>query len=885
MPSVTHLVDTAAGSAHTAGDSAWSNPTNVAAEDATFASATSLGQETQYLKATVNAGTFAIPADARIDGIEISYRADADGGTGAVFEEENCQLVAGGDITGLDLRNRAHDIGPDAADFSVGGDDENWGMTLTPDLVNEAGFGVALRFDRLGGTSRDVRVYWIKLTIHYTAAAGTPYNANADAGICLATVPTSADLTTFRFRFPGLGTPKLALFAIAFDANTVSNYDDLEATDLFKDADAYTVFSMTDGTRTYASRTWLNDADDDVERGAKALTDHELVERSAEVEFASFGEDYVELTLGSFNSSGDRVMACVAFAGDAIQARVGNQNSMDGSAGEQVDITAPGFKPALVGFLSCLEETGFLEHNVYGGHGLGFATREGRNTGAVVEQQVMDATPATLDNIKCFTRVSTKYCHENRNYGEAGSPHYQWKAGSFDANGFTITASGDDATSPDTDDGSGWFALDAGPTARLHAGVFATPGSTGAQDLSFASPLPLTPRFAMLVSTLAPAVDTDYEDSADAEAFAVTFMREGIAVTVAMSAENGTLIDSHNWTHRDGLFVPKGDETTAVQAGRPTFGAGQIQATFTTAGAYKGVYFAMGEAVPNTTLGPIPYFDGAADVRAIVFNDDPASADFGKVRDVVADVWDVFADADLDDYDVHLAELGSASRLWAGQLPVGLAGSADKVRVIAFPWSTGAVADLADAFYELVIGPEPADVTRWRDTEPAALNGTYVQTRNEDGAKVAADSDAQTLLNRTASGVSASAGGSIAADGETLTLVQGEAYLAAINNRVSIEVEDSRLTSAVTSDGTTPKLSLVGTSGSVLTVSGSISSFDSETNTATCLFELTAAQSAALEPGSLGTWEIDFEMAGSATNVLTSVIDSPLTVRRQAASS
>lgn len=142
------------------------------------------------------------------------------------------------------------------------------------------------------------------------------------------------------------------------------------------------------------------------------------------------------------------------------------------------------------------------------------------------------------------------------------------------------------------------------------------------------------------------------------------------------------------------------------------------------------------------------------------------------------------------------------------------------------------------------------------------------------------DAELDTLLQRTTEGVSVLIGNHIAADGETLTIVQGQTYTTALNNAITINVTDTRLSDAITSDGTIPVLTISNTGRSV-TVEGEVAAFDDEDSTATCTFELTRAQTSDIPAGSTGTWELEFKMAGEADDVLTSVIDSPAVIKRQ----
>ncbi|MFA9478524.1 hypothetical protein ACERK3_09470 [Phycisphaerales bacterium AB-hyl4] len=137
------------------------------------------------------------------------------------------------------------------------------------------------------------------------------------------------------------------------------------------------------------------------------------------------------------------------------------------------------------------------------------------------------------------------------------------------------------------------------------------------------------------------------------------------------------------------------------------------------------------------------------------------------------------------------------------------------------------------------------------------------------------------LTIRTAAGVAVSPGSHIADDGQTLILVQGETYLAAIDNALLINITDPRLPDPI--EGTVPVLRIAarGRVGAALSVEGVVTTFDPETGQAVAGFEMTQAQSAGLNAGTGNVWELDWKISGDATQVITSVIDAPCHVRRQ----
>lgn len=140
-----------------------------------------------------------------------------------------------------------------------------------------------------------------------------------------------------------------------------------------------------------------------------------------------------------------------------------------------------------------------------------------------------------------------------------------------------------------------------------------------------------------------------------------------------------------------------------------------------------------------------------------------------------------------------------------------------------------------------------------------------------------------TIETRTAVGVSVSPGSHIADDGQTLELIQGETYLADINNALRIEVTDPRLPAEL--GDTVPILHVGprGRAGSTLTVEGTVAEYDAETGHAICQFELTQEQSAGLTAGQANAWELDWLIEGDEAQVITSIIDAPCHVRRQIA--
>jgi|GEM_PF-6029026 len=132
----------------------------------------------------------------------------------------------------------------------------------------------------------------------------------------------------------------------------------------------------------------------------------------------------------------------------------------------------------------------------------------------------------------------------------------------------------------------------------------------------------------------------------------------------------------------------------------------------------------------------------------------------------------------------------------------------------------------------------------------------------------------------TTGAITVSAGAYVAADGTTLTLVQGEAYLNAIGSAIPLNGTDTRLTSARMSDGTTVTLRCKSTE--IVSIVGTIIDI-TDAGVWSARFDMTAAQSASLTASPAGTWELEWQIGGVAAYNLNSFIDRTLVVRKQIA--
>lgn len=148
--------------------SAWSNPSNAAAEDASNATASvGGGVSTHYLKAT-NFG-FSIPSGATIDGIVAEAKKAEVLSTDDIFDSR-VRIVKGGTVGSTDKSSGAE--WPTALAYTTyGGAADLWGETWSHADVNASDFGFVIACTSTGAGS--AQVDHMRITVYYTPAGGS----------------------------------------------------------------------------------------------------------------------------------------------------------------------------------------------------------------------------------------------------------------------------------------------------------------------------------------------------------------------------------------------------------------------------------------------------------------------------------------------------------------------------------------------------------------------------------------------------------------------------------------------------------------------------------------------------------------------------------------
>ena len=151
---------------------AWSNPGNVTAADASEASATLAGLgTTNYLLAT--GFGFAIPGGATINGVAVEVKRRS--GLGTSISDAGVSLAKAGSITGTP--QIVGGFWPTVAAYqSYGGASDLWGAAWSAADVNGSGFGAGVGCSA-GASGDTAYVDHVRITVYYTAAGAGPASA------------------------------------------------------------------------------------------------------------------------------------------------------------------------------------------------------------------------------------------------------------------------------------------------------------------------------------------------------------------------------------------------------------------------------------------------------------------------------------------------------------------------------------------------------------------------------------------------------------------------------------------------------------------------------------------------------------------------------------
>ena len=166
------------------GSTVWSNPGNITAVGTPFATvATGLGGTSNYLFAS-NYG-FSIPANATINGIELTIRRSSQETIGFGNRDNQVRLVKNNNI---EATNKA--VGgvypTDLTNQSYGNATDLWGTTWTPADINNALFGAVLSVNNTNLLqSRTATVDFMQITVTYTIPGSLQWYTVSSGGTAI----------------------------------------------------------------------------------------------------------------------------------------------------------------------------------------------------------------------------------------------------------------------------------------------------------------------------------------------------------------------------------------------------------------------------------------------------------------------------------------------------------------------------------------------------------------------------------------------------------------------------------------------------------------------------------------------------------------------------
>lgn len=178
MSSVTGTVSSTTGTSIGAGTNQWTNPNNIFTSNNTYAVSGSISNvaTTGYIYALANG--FSIPSGATVNGLEIAIEGkNAVAGTGFRVRPNLSDIFlrySGADQSPNTPSGVSQDTWSNTADLTkiFGSATASWSASLTPAIVNDASFGVRVRFQNLNATTQTFSVDRISITVYYTDSSG-----------------------------------------------------------------------------------------------------------------------------------------------------------------------------------------------------------------------------------------------------------------------------------------------------------------------------------------------------------------------------------------------------------------------------------------------------------------------------------------------------------------------------------------------------------------------------------------------------------------------------------------------------------------------------------------------------------------------------------------
>jgi hypothetical protein len=170
------------------GTVAWTTPGNAQTVNTTDTTATSIGTSaiTNYLNCQ-NFG-FAVPSTATITGVVVTINRGAS--IANKLQDSSVKLIKGGTVQGTS--NHTATLWPIArTSEDHGGENNLWGLSLSPSDVNASDFGVAFAATNTDSVARNATVDAVLITVFYTTPGLSPVRSSEVTGYLTGDVSTS----------------------------------------------------------------------------------------------------------------------------------------------------------------------------------------------------------------------------------------------------------------------------------------------------------------------------------------------------------------------------------------------------------------------------------------------------------------------------------------------------------------------------------------------------------------------------------------------------------------------------------------------------------------------------------------------------------------------
>lgn len=152
------------------GTQTWTNPSNAATQNTTYATTSINAQTSHYL---LSSGcSFSLPSGSTINGITVKVRRDSSSSPTGCIDDSSVRLFKAGSAVGdnkaVGTPGGTCSIDQTDTTITYGGTSDLWGTTWTEAEVEAAGFGVGYSMVEFDGEAETGRVDLMTIAVEYT---------------------------------------------------------------------------------------------------------------------------------------------------------------------------------------------------------------------------------------------------------------------------------------------------------------------------------------------------------------------------------------------------------------------------------------------------------------------------------------------------------------------------------------------------------------------------------------------------------------------------------------------------------------------------------------------------------------------------------------------